>query len=108
MTEQQKFKNRHTGTSSSLTKSSAMPKPPRIQRKTLKKRTITDEDEARLQQAKLDYELRRYSSIKSAAVANKVQYFTLRHRIQGLTVHCKGAHVQQQLLTDAEEQTLVD
>ena len=108
MTEQKKFKDQHTGTSSSLTKSSAMLKPPCIQRKTPKKRTITDEDEACLQQAKLDYELQRYSSIKAAAVANKVQYFTLWHRIQGLTVHCKWAHVQQQLLTDTEEQTLVD
>ena len=73
-----------------------------------KKRTITEEGEARLQQAKLDYESRRYPSINAAAVAHNVQYFTLRRRIQGITVHCKGAHVQQQLLTAAEEQTLVD
>jgi hypothetical protein len=40
-----------------------------------------------------------------------VQYFTLRHRVQGLTcltAHCKQARGQQQLLTDAEEGTLVD
>ena len=108
VTGQQKFKDRY---GPSLTKSlPAMPKERqhRIQTEAPKKRTITDEDEARLQQAKLDYELRRYPSIKATATANNVQYFTLRRRIQGLMVHCKGAHVQQQLLTNMEEQTLVD
>jgi hypothetical protein len=80
----------------------------RAQRNTPKKHTITDEYEAHLQQAKSDYELRKYRSIKAAAKENDVPYFTLWRQIQGLTVHCKGTHGQQQLLTDAEEQTLVD
>jgi hypothetical protein len=73
-----------------------------------KKRTITNEEEARIQQAKLDYEARRYPSIRKAAIAHDVQYFTLRRRVQGLTMHCKEAHSQQRLLTEAEEGTLVD
>jgi len=51
------------------------------------KRIITEEDEVCIQQAKLDYEARRYPSIRQAAIANEVQYFTLQHRIQGLTAH---------------------
>ena len=73
-----------------------------------KKRTVSDEDEARLQEAKVDYDARRYPSIKAAADAHNVKYFTLRRRIQGSALPKKKAHENQQLLTNAEQKTLVD
>ena len=85
-------------------------KQPAAQRRGIarKKRTITSEEEASIQQAKLDYEARRYPNIMKAVTAHNVQYFTLWRRVLGLTAHCKEAHGEQQLLTDAEEGTLVD
>jgi len=73
----------------------------------LKKRTITDGDEVRLQKAKLDYEARWYSSIKAAPDANDVPYFTLRRRIRGLALHKKEAHINQQLLTFGEQRAWI-
>ena len=73
-----------------------------------KKWTITSEEEASIQQAKLDYEARRYPNIMKAVTAHNVQYFTLWRQVLGLTAHCKETHGEQQLLTDAEEGTLVD
>ena len=73
-----------------------------------KSRKITQEEEARIEQAKLDFETRRYPTISAAAKAHRVPYFTLRRRIQGLAQPCRMAHAEQQLLTDAEEKTLVE
>ena len=73
-----------------------------------KSRKITQEEETRIEQAKLDYDTHRYTSICAAAKAHHVPYFTLRRRIQGLTQPCRKAHAEQQLLTDAEEKTLVE
>ena len=54
-----------------------------------KPRVITEAEEACIQKAKLDYEARRYPSIRKAAIAHNVKYDTLRRRIQGLTAPCK-------------------
>ena len=74
----------------------------------VKKRTITAEDESRLAKAKEEFQSGKFKTIKAAADSHNVKYFTLRRRILGLAVHQKEAHVDQQLLTKAEEQTLVE
>ena len=74
----------------------------------VKKRRITAEDESRLAKAKEEFRAGKFKSMKAAAVSHNVNYFTLRRRILGLAVHQKEAHVDQQLLTKAEEQTLVE
>lgn len=83
---------------------------PAVARRTgvVKKRAITTEDESRLAKAKEEFQAGKFKSIKAAAVSHNVKYFTLRHRILGLAVPHKEAHVNQQLLTKAEEQTLVE
>jgi hypothetical protein len=72
------------------------------------KRTLTEEDEEKLATAKQAYESRRYTSIRATAVAHGVPYFTLRRRIMGLALPKKEAHTNQQLLTKAEQATLID
>jgi hypothetical protein len=74
----------------------------------VKKRTITIENESRLLKAKEEYNTGKFKSIKAAATAHNVQYFTLRRRVLGHTLPQKEAHIDQQLLTKAEEQTLVE
>ena len=66
------------------------------------------ENESRLIKAKEEYQAGKFKSIKAAATAHNVQYFTLRQSVLGLTLHQKEAHINQQLLTKAEEQTLVE
>jgi hypothetical protein len=74
----------------------------------IEKRTITEEDEENIGKARQAYESRRYPSIRATAIAHGVPYFTLRRRILGLTLPKKEAHVNQQLLTKAEQATLID
>jgi hypothetical protein len=74
----------------------------------IKKRTVTEEDEENIQKARQAYESHRYPSIRATAIAHGVPYFTLRRRIMRLTLPKKEAHVKQQLLTKAEQATLID
>jgi hypothetical protein len=74
----------------------------------VKKRTITTKEESKLAKAKEEFQAGRFKSIKAAADAHNMNYFTLCHRVLGLAMHQKEAHVNQQLLTKAEEQTLVE
>jgi len=72
--------------------------------------TISDKDEAQLSEAKIAYQNGDHKSIMAAARAHNIEhlYFTLRRRIQGTTLPRKEAQVQLQLLTKAEETTLID
>jgi hypothetical protein len=74
----------------------------------LKTRTLTEQDEEKLAEAKLAYETRIYPSISATAKAYDLNYSTLRRRIQGLALPKKEAHINQQLLTKAEQETLID
>jgi hypothetical protein len=74
----------------------------------VKKRTITAKEESKLAKAKEEFQAGRFKSIKAAADAHNINYFTLCHQVLGLAMHQKEAHVNQQLLTKAEEQTLVE
>ncbi len=71
---------------------------------------ISDKDEARISEAKITYQCGDHKSIMAAARAHDIKhlYFTLRQRIQGTTLPRKEAQVQLQLLTIAEEATLID
>ena len=73
-----------------------------------KTRTLTKEDEEKLAEAKLAYESREYPSINATAKAYDVNYSTLHCCVQGLTLPKKEAHINQQLLTKAEQETLID
>jgi len=79
-------------------------------KKTVRPRRITHEEEALIEKATHEYNLRHYKSIRAAARAHNIEkhYFTLRRRVKGLALPKKVAHEAQQLLTAAEEATLVD
>lgn len=62
--------------------------------------------ETRIQQAILDYETRRYPTIRSAAAANDVDRKTLGRRLQGCNSRAI-AREPQQLLSNQQEQMLV-
>ena len=78
-----------------------------------KTRTLTEEDEENLEKARQAYQSHHYlTTIQATATqaAHGVPYFidTLRRRVMGLSLHKKEAHVNQQLLTKAEQATLID
>ena len=73
-----------------------------------KTRTLTEEDEEKMAEAKLAYESQEYPSINATAKAYDVNYSTLRRCVQGLSLPKKEAHINQQLLTKAEQETLID
>ncbi|THU84576.1 hypothetical protein K435DRAFT_687213, partial [Dendrothele bispora CBS 962.96] len=66
------------------------------------------ETEARMEEAMEAMESGRYKNISQAARAFNVPYPTFRRRVQGTALPKKLAHINQQLLTPAEERTLVD
>ena len=74
----------------------------------IKKCPLIDEDEEKIEKAKQAYEAHAYSSIKAAAIAHNVPYFTLCHCIMGLALPKKEAHINQQLLNKVEQTTLID
>ena len=75
-----------------------------------KSRPITEDEEAKISAAKTAYEADQHKSIAAAAKAHGIEhlYFTLRQRIQGTARPRAEAHGPQQLLSRAEEETLVD
>ena len=75
-----------------------------------KTRTLTEEDEENLEKARRwqAYQSHHYPTIQATATAHGVPYFTLRRRVMGLSLLKKEAHVNQQLLTKAEQATLID
>ena len=74
----------------------------------IKKRTLTEEDEEKIEKARQAYESHHYPSIRATSIAHDVPYFTLRRRIMGLALPKKEAHINQQLLNKAEQATLID
>ena len=83
-------------------------RPPPIRKTPANTQKITEEDETRIEQAKSDYDERRYKSISAAAKAHGVPYFTLRSRVQGLTQPRRISHDEQALLTQSEQKILVE
>ena len=81
---------------------------PKQRQQPIKKRTITEENEEKLEKARQAYESHHYCSIRATANAHDVPYFTLRRRILGLALPKKEAHINQQLLNKAEQATLID
>ena len=75
-----------------------------------KSRPITEDEEAKVSAAKTAYEADQHKSIAAAAKAHRIEhlYFTLRRRILGTACPRTEAHESQQLLSRAEEATLVD
>ena len=61
----------------------------------IKKCTLTNEDEEKIEKAKQAYKAHAYSSIKATAIAHNVPYFTLHCCIMGLTLPKKEAHINQ-------------
>ena len=110
MTSQTQFKHRHSPRRAVLYRASLIThtmtqnqqphqknrRPPPVRNRPVKSRKISQEEETRIEQAKQDFETRRYPSIRTAAKDHDVPYFTLRRRIQGLTQPCKKAHAGQQ------------
>ena len=67
---------------------------------------MASNQETRLQQAILDYQSRRYPTIRAAAAANDVNRMTLSRRLQGGTSRAIARETQQ-LLSNQQEQMLV-
>jgi len=67
---------------------------------------MASNQETRLQQAILDYQSRRYPTIRAAAAANDVSHMTLSRRLQGGTSRAIARETQQ-LLSNQQEQMLV-
>ena len=62
-------------------------------KKTVRPRRITHEEEALIEKATHEYNLRHYKSIRAAARAHNIEkhYFTLRRRVKGLALPKKVA-----------------
>ena len=73
-----------------------------------KTRNLTVKDEEKLAKAKLAYESQEYPSINATAKAYNVSISTLCYRIHELALPKKEAHINQQLLNKAKQETLVD
>jgi hypothetical protein len=69
----------------------------------VKKRTITAKDESKLVKAKEEFQAGKFKSIKAAATAHNVQYFTLRRCILGLTLFQPMATSSQVRLEDLNQ-----
>jgi len=67
---------------------------------------MASNQETRIQQAILDYQTRRYPTIRAAAAVNDVNRMTLGRRIQGGTSRAI-AREPQQLLLNQQEQILM-
>jgi hypothetical protein len=73
-----------------------------------KSRTVDDATERRIEEAIAAYRAGEYKHLKKASVAFDVPYHTFMRRFHGETAPRKQAHINQLLLSPAQEAALVD